>query len=331
MLVTDEDDRNEIINSGMAAGHPESGNQGFGDPNHRVRQITVDDARELESQARITYDVLAGVDPFSIRLPVFERTPEDRRRIRAHLIDVRESAGGAPILGALRELDVTEALRDIYAVAGIYAEIDRIEIDPPASASNWRATYPGDLLAADPAVEGFSLPAADLVGSTSQNDIVGAVRALASFDVNDVYIVIVREIYQTPVPVPPAIGLARGNGGEAFPDSFTAAGAATRGFTFVAIDSGVTELADPHEATHLTTDLRNAAGGHFDLGAAAALAAGPIDGKNLMHRFFLATGLGTINPKRLWDQGFTNTARVPNMVIPAQITAIRGSRFVRPY
>jgi outer membrane protein OmpA-like peptidoglycan-associated protein len=331
MLVTDEDDRDENINSGMAAGHPDNGNRGFGDSNHRVRQITVDGNRELESQTRITYDVLPGVDRFSIRLPVFERTLEDRRRIRVHLIDVRESVGGPPILGLLRELDVTEAIRDIYAVAGIYAEIDKIEIDPPASASSWRATYLGDLLAADPSVEGFTLPGANLVGSTSENDIVAAVRALASFDANDIYIVMVREIYQNPVPVPPAIGLARGSGGEAFPDSFTAAGAATRGFTFVATASGVTEFADPHEATHVTTDLRNAAGGHFDLGAAAAAAAGPIEGKNLMHRFFLATGLGTSNPKRLWDQIFKNTARVPNMVIPAQITAIRGSRFVRPY
>ncbi len=33
--------------------------------------------------------------------------------------------------------------------------------------------------------------------------------------------------------------------------------------------------------------------------------------------------------KRLWDRAFTNTIQV--FVVPAQITAIRASRFVRAY
>ena len=58
---------------------------------------------------------------------------------------------------------------------------------------------------------------------------------------------------------------------------------------------------------------------------------GPIDGKNLMHRFFLANPGVVSGPKRLWDEAFTNANRSPAMSIPAQITAIRGFRLIQPY
>lgn len=104
------------------------------------------------------------------------------------------------------------------------------------------------------------------------------------------------------------------------------AGSPARSFAFVAIDSGITEFADPHEATHNTWDFN-----HFDLQAAGAAAPGNIDGKNLMHGFFLANNLGTSNPKRLWNAAFNNNLRVPPLVNPPQIDRIRASRFARPY
>jgi hypothetical protein len=224
---------------------------------------------------------------------------------------------------------IEQTIRAAYAVCGIFSEIDVVALDPPASATGWVAAYPADPIAADPSVEGFTLPVADLVASASQTDIINAVRARAGFDAGDIQLVMVRRIYNAPVAPPP--GPLASGGGEAFPDAWTAAGAAARGFAFLGVDSGVTAFADPHEMTHITTDLRNVAGGHFDLGAAAAAAPGNIDGKNLMHRFFLASAGTTSDPKRLWDVAFRNTVRVPPMDLPAQITSIRASRFVRAY
>jgi hypothetical protein len=48
-----------------------------------------------------------------------------------------------------------------------------------------------------------------------------------------------------------------------------------------------------------------------------------------MHRFFLTNTGGVSDPKRLWNEQFTNSNRSPAMVVPAQIDAIRGSRFIR--
>jgi hypothetical protein len=156
------------------------------------------------------------------------------------------------------------------------------------------------------------------------------VRALPTFNADDIYIICIARVYNLPIPVPPGPGLIAG-GGIAFPDSFTAAGSIARGFAFVGVRSGVTEYAEVHEATHITTDLRNAAGGHFDLGLPAAASAGPIDGKNLMNRFFLPNASGVSNPKRLWNTVFNNTNYSPALVIPAQIDAIRASRFAHPF
>ncbi len=114
-------------------------------------------------------------------------------------------------------------------------------------------------------------------------------------------------------------------------DSILAAGSFARGFGFVGVASGITEYAEVHEATHITTNLSNATGGHFDLGLDGATAVGNIDGKNLMNRFFLPNNKGVSNPKRLWNTIFTNTHYSPALVLPAQIDAIRASRFVHPY
>lgn len=165
------------------------------------------------------------------------------------------------------------------------------------------------------------------------SDICNAVRLLPSFDANDIYVVYVARIYQAPVPAPsPTALLVQGAGGQSFADSFTVAGSTALSFVFVGVESAITEFADSHEVTHLTTNLPgNIAGGHFDLGAAGAGAPGNIDGKNLMHRFFLNNIFGIGNPKRLWNDPFTNTNQVPNFTIPAQIDAIRSSRYIRPF
>jgi hypothetical protein len=144
--------------------------------------------------------------------------------------------------------------------------------------------------------------------------------------------VYVTKIFNDPVPPPPGGPgklLQPGPGGIAFPDSFTAAGSIARSFVFIGVQT-VNALADPHEMTHVTTNLRNSAGGHFHLQANVNSGPGNIDGRNLMQRFALISNGNTSDSKRLWDEDFTNANLTPAK-IPAQISAIRASRFVRPF
>lgn len=332
MVVTDDDDRRQPTNSGLPAGHAEAGNRNPDQSNHRLRRVTVDNAHPLDSQVVAEYHPPTSSAPAaSVTLPVFPRAPEERRRIRIHLVNVRRSVGGAGILTAARRDLVIRTFQSIYARCGIFAEVDEIVLNPPATATGWPVRYPTDPIAVDPAVEGFTMPGAHLVPSASQTDLINAVRALAGFNANDIYVICVARVYSAPVPAPPGPGLVSG-GGEAFPDSWLPANSIARSFSFVGVLSGITEFADVHEATHITTNLFNVAGGHFDLGLPAP-AGGPgnIDGKNLMHRHFLANTLGVRNPKRLWNVQFTNTNYAPALVLPAQIDAIRSVRFVRNY
>jgi hypothetical protein len=48
-----------------------------------------------------------------------------------------------------------------------------------------------------------------------------------------------------------------------------------------------------------------------------------------MQRFSLIANGNPADSKRLWDRNFTNVNVTP-ATLPPQITAIRGSRYVRP-
>lgn len=328
MLVTDDVDVNQTTNSGLPAPDPDAGNRNRGQSNHRTRKTTANDTHPLDGQVVFDYQPTGLGTPLSASVPVFARAPEERLRARVHFVNVRKSVGGSGILPAARRDLVKSTFQSIYAVCGIFAEIDEILIDPPASCTGWATRFPGDPLAADPSVEGVSVVGGRIAPSASMTDLINVVRALPSFNANEIYIVSVARIFQAPIPAPPG-PLISGAGGQAFADAFTVAGSVALGFAFVAVSGGVTEYADVHEATHITTDLPgNVAGGHFDLGAAGAAAPGNIDSKNLMHRFFLTNALGISNPRRLWDDVFRNTNQVPNLFIPPQVAAIRRSRFV---
>jgi hypothetical protein len=184
---------------------------------------------------------------------------------------------------------------------------------------------------ADPAVEESSFPGSvNLIPSPSQTAIINVIRARADFNANDIYLVYVTRMFAEPIPAPSATAIlaASGAGGEAFPDSWTAAGSVARSFAFLGVNT-TNPLAEAHEMTHITTNLRNSAGGHFHLQAAVGTGPGNIDGRNLMQRFVLINNGNTADSKRLWDEDFTNAGIAP-ATIPAQIAAIRGSRFVRP-
>ena len=188
-------------------------------------------------------------------------------------------------------------------------------------------------------MEGFRIQAGNLVASTSQSDIITEVRNLPSpvFDENDIYIVLINRILSAPLPAPPVVVPPNpvpavvfiDGGGEAFPDSFTATGSTARGFAFVSV-LNTNILAEVHEATHLTTNLTSASGGHYDLGLPPpALGPGNIDGKNLMQRHVLISNGNVSDSKRLWNTEVTNPNYNPALVIPVQIDEIRDNlRFI---
>jgi hypothetical protein len=331
-LVTDAVDQSQATDSGLASGNPDAGSRKLGESNHRIRKITVDDAHKLDSQIVADYTSPLGGPAVTASVPVFQRSPEERLKIKVHLVNVRNTSGGTGALTATRKQTAFDTLRSVYARCGIYLDIDEIVIDPPASCINWQTRYPAsaNAIGANPAVEGAGFTSGNLVPSTSQTDIINLIRARPDFDGNDIYIVYITKIFNNPIPPPSATAvLAGGPGGISFPDSWTPANAIARSFVFVGLQT-VNQWADPHEMTHVTTNLRNSAGGHFHLQATVGAGPGNIDGRNLMQRFFLIGNGNTADSKRLWDEDFTNNALTPAK-IPAQISAIRASRFVRPF
>lgn len=334
ILVADDIDKAQATDSGLAAGKADAGSRTAGSSNHRLRKVVVDDTHKLDSQVMLEYTPASGIAPTPVKVPVFDRGPEERKKIKVHLVNVRDRAGGTAILTAARKTSGVAQMRSIYATCGIFLEVDEIVIDPPASCTGWATRFPAAGaagIAVDPAVETSGFVSGNLVPSATQSDIINLIRARADFDANDLYIVYVDRIYATPLPTPPAATgpqLQIGPGGTSFPDSFTAAGSIARSFTFVGVNT-VNVLADVHEMTHVTTNLRNSAGGHFHLQATVAAGPGLVDGKNLMQRFALISTGAVTDSKRLWDESFSNAGITP-AAIPAQVSAIRASRFIKP-
>ncbi|MFH1748264.1 MAG: peptidoglycan-binding protein [Planctomycetota bacterium] len=321
MLVADNTDANQATDSGLTSG--DVGNRNRGQSNHRIRRITVSNTYELDNMVVATYRPTGRRGGPIARVRLFERDPEERKRMAVHLVNVRTAVGAAGNLTAARRDLAIETFHSIYAAGGIAVDIDEILLDPPASCIGWAARHPGSPVAADPSVEEFRIVGGDLVPSASERDIMNAVRALPGYQANDIYIIYVQHIYAT---LTPGAALNSAGGGESFPDSWSSVASGARGFGVVALASGVIELADVHEATHLTTNLRNNAGGHYNVGGGAP---GPIEGRNLMHRYYLDNTQGVRNPKRLWNERATDPSDAT--IIPAQIDAIRASRFVHDF
>jgi hypothetical protein len=335
-MVTDNIDR-QLTNSGLT---PAEVTQLL----PRIRKVTVDATHQLDGKLAATYTPAVGQILRTAAI-LFSRTPEERRRMRVHLINVRKTAGDTDdVLPVDRKNSATALFHSIYAVCGIFVDVDQILIDPPASCLAWPTIYPHPTnvaFLAGPVIEGFTFTAGNLVASASQSDIITAVRALASFNANDLYVVFTNRILSTPLPPPPVVvppnppplvAFITG-GGESFPDVFTAAGSTARGFGFVSV-LDTNNLAEIHEVTHITTDLLNAAGGHFDLGAPRpAPGPGNVDGRNLMHRHGLISNGDVKDSKRLWNRQFTNPNYPSPLVLAPQIDRIRrvGARFIQNF
>jgi outer membrane protein OmpA-like peptidoglycan-associated protein len=78
MLVTDDTDVDQPTHSGLATG-PDAGVRNRGQSNHRLRRA------DLNGSVRADYTAAAG-GTVSVTLPVFRRTPEQRRRITLRVV-----------------------------------------------------------------------------------------------------------------------------------------------------------------------------------------------------------------------------------------------------
>ena len=119
---------------------------------------------------------------------------------------------------------------------------------------------------------------------------------------------------------------------------------AARGCIFLADPDLISPYQAAHQLAHVLID-DNKINGHYDLtkprkkaraGTPGYDMPGPIDGRNLMHRFGLEPQPDPVcDPKRLWDRAAVNKHRARNeggVELPAQITAILENKtFVKPY
>jgi outer membrane protein OmpA-like peptidoglycan-associated protein len=85
LLVTDDTDRDVAVDSGLAPPHPDAGVRARGASNHRLRRARID------GFVRGEYSPQAGVRLPIVR-PVFNRNPDERRRVATRVIRYTNAA-----------------------------------------------------------------------------------------------------------------------------------------------------------------------------------------------------------------------------------------------
>jgi hypothetical protein len=90
MIVADDTDANQPTNSGLPAGHRDSGVRNRGQSNHRLRRAQID------GFVRADYTSGRGGRVF-IERPVFNRQPDARRRVKVRVINYGGHAQAAQI------------------------------------------------------------------------------------------------------------------------------------------------------------------------------------------------------------------------------------------
>ncbi len=302
LLVTDTGDQNQATHSGMPAGFPDAGaTQGTNARNHRIRR------GDLRGSMRIEYRRIAGVI-LPLQLPVFQRNPENRRRVPLQIFVLRVAPGGAGLIpsaagSAIWTTDL-RVIRETYARIGM--EVDTITA--PGTPATDIVTVAGDSIVLIDPPAGVN-PAN--VSFADETTIGTAHPALA--DTIRVFFV---------------GGLASGNGGETWTDAITSAADSRRGAVFTIQATG--PYAAAHEIGHALSN-KNAAASACDPDPAArshfcaptAPAGNRLrNDQNLMKRQFL--GAERVDgPKRIWD---ANDADAVN-----QFTAMRTSHYTRNF
>jgi hypothetical protein len=91
MLVTDDTDARQATDSGLAAPLPDVGSRTRGQSNHRLRRASI------EGFVKAEYAPAGGGPKAEVERPVFNRDPDERRRVSVRVINYNTSATAAYI------------------------------------------------------------------------------------------------------------------------------------------------------------------------------------------------------------------------------------------
>jgi hypothetical protein len=299
MLVAEENDQKQSCDSGLPAGTTDAGDRKQGESNHRTRRGSMFGTVVGE------YSSIAGGAPVSATVQVFDRSPEERRRMPVQIFVVRVAAGGAPVTktdatGSVFGTDL-RVIRDAYERIGIRAET---VVSPTLPASAKKVTVGSDSIVEidpPPGINVANMSFADEATLGTANP------ALANT---------IRVFYIG--------GLSSGAGGETWTDAITSATDSRRGAAFVIPTTG--PYATAHEIGHalsnknVTTEPATSNyASHFK---PPTVPAGNRlrENQNLMFKNFL--GAEAVNgAKHLWDANDANSFN--------QFAAMRGSHYTR--
>jgi hypothetical protein len=299
MLVSEENDQKQSCDSGLPSGTTDAGDRKQGESNHRTRRGSMFGTVVAE------YTSIAGGAPVSATAQVFDRSPEERRRMPLQIFVVRVAVGGAPIVstaatGSVFATDL-RVIRDAYERIGIRAET---VVSPTLPATAKKVTVGSDsIVEIDP-------PAGINVGNMSFADesTLGTANPALADTIRVFYIG----------------GLSSGAGGETWTDAITSATDSRRAAAFVIPTTG--PYAAAHEIGHALSNKQDATepattnyASHFK---PPTVPAGNRlrENQNLMFKNFL--GAEAVNgAKHLWDDNDANSFN--------QFTAMRGSHYTR--
>lgn len=299
MLVSEENDQKQSCDSGLPSGTTDSGDRKFGESNHRTRRGS------MFGTVVADYTSIAGGAPVSATAQVFDRAPEERRRMPIQIFVVRVAAGGAPVTstaagGSVFATDL-RVIRDAYERIGIHAETVVSATLPPTAKK---------ITAGSDSIVEIDPPAGINVGNMSFADEtkLGAANPALPDTIRVFYIG----------------GLSSGAGGETWTDAITTAADSRRASAFVIPTTG--PYAAAHEIGHALSNKQDATepaatnyASHFKPPTAPA-GNRLRENQNLMFKNFL--GAEAVNgAKHLWDDKDANNFN--------QFTAMRGSHYTR--
>jgi len=132
MLVSNDLDAGQATHSGLSAPHPDAGSRNRGQSNHRLRRA------RLDGMVQATYRPGGGAAPVRVTRPVFSRSPDERRRLPARVINYGGTATAAYINGQFLEAN------RIWNAVGLQVDAGAAANRPiPPAATNGAGQYSG--------------------------------------------------------------------------------------------------------------------------------------------------------------------------------------------
>lgn len=132
MLVSNDLDAAQSTHSGLLAPHPDAGVRTRGQSNHRLRRARIDGMVQAE------YRPTGAAASVRVTRPVFSRSPEERRRLPARVINYGSAATAAYIRGQF------ERANHIWNTVGLQIDPGATTNRPvPAGATNGAGLYTG--------------------------------------------------------------------------------------------------------------------------------------------------------------------------------------------